>query len=77
MATLELENNVATTDRWTSGPSVTDQENPVTRRLTLDAVLSELETLSIERNEEFHATIMERLAVQDPPTVDSDDVLNA
>jgi hypothetical protein len=75
MATLELENNVATTDRWTTGPSLTDQGNPATRRVTIDAFLSELETLAIERNEDFHATIVERLGVPEPDTVSSDDVL--
>jgi hypothetical protein len=82
MTILELENTVATTvattDRWTSGPSLTDQENPFTRRLTLDTVesyLSELETTAIERNAEFYATVVERIAIPEPRTVGSDDVL--
>ena len=75
MSTLELENNVATTDRWTAGPSLTDQGNAATQRVTIDGFLRELETLEIERNEEFHATIVERLGVPEPDTVSSDDVL--
>ena len=77
MTTLELENTVATTDRWTSGfgLSVADQQNPATRRMTLDVYLSDLETLAIESNAEFHATILERLADAAPQTISSDDLL--
>lgn len=36
---------------------------------------SELETRAVERNQEFHATLRERLAVLDPQLVDADDVM--
>lgn len=76
MAVREIENSTdAATEHWSVLASQSDQTNPVTRRVSLDAHLGELETLEIERNAEFHATIVRRLA--DPADlIDSDKALS-
>lgn len=77
MTVLDLENSLnATTHHWSASVTVSDQSNPVTRRVVLDSFLGELETAEIERNEEFHATVLARLG-QDPRSafIDSDELL--
>ncbi len=75
MTVLDYENtDVATELRTPLGLEAT-QSNPATRRLLFDAVSSELETRAIERNQEFYATILERIAVGNPQLVDPDDVM--
>jgi hypothetical protein len=65
------------TEHWSSAQTATSQSAPNTSRLSLDAYAGELETREIERNPEFHATIVRRLS-QVPPDepVDSDGSLD-
>ena len=75
MAVIERENSLdVSTELVGAGDSQATQSNPATRRLALDLVSAELETLAIERNREFHSTILARIAV-DAPLVDADDIL--
>ena len=67
MTVLELENITdATTEHWSSARTESTQSNPTTRRVALDAYAGELETREIERNPEFHATIVRRLSHASP-----------
>lgn len=76
MTVLEVENTTeASTEHWSPVQTASDQSNPVTRRVALDALLGELETLEIERNAEFHATIVRRLAEPQPRLIETDDAL--
>ena len=76
MTVLEIENTAeATTEHWSASPSESDQSNPVTRRVALDALLGELETLEIERNAEFHATLVSRLVDPSPSLIETDEAL--
>jgi len=76
MSVLELENALdATTHHWSASVTASDQSNPVTRRVALDLYLGELETLEIEHNREFHATIVDRLSRTRADLVEPDDVL--
>jgi hypothetical protein len=75
MTVLEIENTAgATTEHWSVMRTESDQSNPVTRRVTLDAFLGELETGEIERNSEFYATILARLS-KPVSVVKADEVL--
>ena len=76
MAVLETENRVGATEHRTPGTTASDQSNPATRRIALDVHAAELETLAIERNRDFHAAIVERLAVSKTTLVDADKVLS-
>lgn len=60
MAVTAPENATVTTDAYTTAQTVADQRSPTTRRLSVDAT-SELETSEIERNAEFHATVVRRI----------------
>ena len=77
MTILELENiTAATTEHWSSAPTAASQRNPNTSRIFLDAYAGELETREIERNREFHATIVRRLSQASPDKlVDADGAL--
>jgi len=67
MTVLEIGNtNDVTTHHWSSSPTIADQSNPVTRRVSLVTYAGEIETREIERNRKFHAVILERLAAPSP-----------
>ena len=78
MTILELENITAvTTEHWSSAQTATSQSNRNTGRVSLDAYAGELETSEIERNPEFHATIVRRLSqVSSDELVDPDEALS-
>jgi hypothetical protein len=62
-----------TTDSYTAHRLVSDQRNPVTRRVAID-LSSELETREIEANADFYATIVRR--IRNPgKTVDATEAL--
>lgn len=77
MTVLDYENvfDVTTELRGVAVGSVITQSNPVTRRMYIDALAGEIETVTIERNAEFHSTIVARLGVADPVLVDADDLM--
>lgn len=76
MTILDYENTAGTaTELWSSSESRTTQSNPVTRRVAIDSLTSELETAAIEGNAEFLATVVERLAVPNPNLIEADDLL--
>jgi hypothetical protein len=56
-AVIENENTKA----YTTSPTKSDQRNPTTRMVRLIDVSGNTETLEIERNVEFHTTIVQRL----------------
>lgn len=77
MTVLDIENvDDVTTEHWSFGTSQADQSNPVTRRIAFDGHLSDLETRAIERNAEFHSTIVGRLKDAKPRLIESDEVLD-
>lgn len=76
MTTLELDNRThLTTASRSFDTTAADQSPPTTRSVGPEAYSSELETLEIERNEEFHATILERLGCEPGRLVDSSEVI--
>ena len=76
MTVIDYENiYTATTENWSSGPSSSDQSSPTTRRISAEAFFGELETLAIEHNRDFYATILERLHVERPVLIDAADVV--
>lgn len=77
MTVLEIDNtNDVTTHHWSSSPTIADQINPVTRRVSLVTYAGEIETREIERNRDFHSVIIERLAEPRPDNlIDADEAL--
>jgi hypothetical protein len=76
MSVLERENIMdVTTETLSFSGLQTSQSNPATRRFVLDAFTAEIETQAIERNQEFHATVLARAAVPAQDLVDADDIL--
>jgi hypothetical protein len=58
-----------TTGLLSASTSTATQTNPVTR-LLLEVLMTELETVAIENNPAFHATIIQRLASLAPKLVE-------
>ena len=76
MTVLEIENTAeATTEHWSASPSDGVALVRFTRHVALDALLGELETLEIERNAEFHATLVSRLVDPSPSLIETDEAL--
>ena len=62
MATATENSTDMTTEAWmVSCRTVADQREPATRHLALETYARDFETAEIERNAEFHATILRRL----------------
>ena len=75
MTILEIDNRTdLTTATRTFDLSHADQSPPNTRRVDQDAYASDIETLEIERNEEFYGIILERLGRDSAELVDSSDI---
>jgi hypothetical protein len=74
MATITENATEPTTEAWTSRPTAAHQRDLATGLVGFDVYAGELETRAIERNAEFHATIVERLTVSSPRLADADSV---